>query len=161
MIVVADTSPVVALLHLKKIQLLNNLYGQVFIPSIVAIELNTLVQFGYDLSFLEQTDVFIIRSASNVGFVQELSEVLDPGEAEAIVLARELKAHLLLLDEKLGRQFAETEHIVCKGFVGILIDAKKHDLIQLVKPLLDDLVHNLKFRLSDKLYQLALQKAGE
>ena len=161
MVVVADTSPLTALLHIKQIDLLNKLYGQVFIPITVAAELNTLVAYGYDISFLEDQDNYIIRQASDTGFIKSLSEWLDAGEAEAIALAKELKADLLLIDEKLGKQFAEAEHITCKGVVGILIEAKLKGLIPLIKPLLDDLVNNLKFRLSDKIYMLALQKAGE
>ena len=90
-----------------------------------------------------------------------MSAHLDLGEAEAIACAREMKAELLLIDEKLGKEFALAENIHCKGVVGVLIDAKKQGLIQYLKPLLDDLIQNLKFRLSDKIYKLALQKAGE
>ncbi len=72
-----------------------------------------------------------------------------------------MNADLLLIDEKIGKQFAEAENIPCKGVVGILIEAKKKGLLPLIKPLLDDLIINLKFRLSDKIYQLALKKAGE
>ena len=161
MVVIADTSPIVALLHLRHIHLLYELYGQVFIPTMVANELNTLTQFGYDLSFLERKDVFIIRQPTDAKFITEVSEILDPGEAEAIALAKELKANLLLIDEKLGREFAIAEHINCKGAVGILIDAKQKGFIPLLKPLLDDLVNNLKFRLSDRIYLLALRRAGE
>lgn len=103
----------------------------------------------------------MIRRAPDTGFIEKLSEILDPGEAEAIALAKELKAELLLIDEKIGREFAVAEHIDCKGAVGILIDAKKKGLILSLKPLLDDLVTNLKFRLSERIYQLALKKAGE
>jgi len=42
-----------------------------------------------------------------------------------------------------------------------LIEAKKEGLIPILKPLLDDLIINLKFRLSEKIYLLALEKAGE
>ena len=63
MVVVADTSPITALLHLQQIHLLKRLYGQVFVPLSVAAELKTLFQFGYDVSFLEMKDVFIIRCA--------------------------------------------------------------------------------------------------
>ena len=161
MVVVADTSPITALLHLKQIHLLKRLYGQVLIPLSVAAELKTLVQFGYDVSFLEMNDVFIIRQSTDTGFINALSEHLDLGEAEAIALAREMKAELLLIDEKLGKEFALAENIHCKGVVGVLIDAKNQGLIQFLKPSLDDLIQNLKFRLSDKIYKLALQKAGE
>ena len=65
MIVVADSSPITALLHLKKLDLLTTLYGQIFIPHSVASELATLQNFGFDLSFLLQTDKFIIRRAAD------------------------------------------------------------------------------------------------
>ncbi len=161
MIVVADTSPITALLHLKQIHLLKELYGQVFIPSTVAAELHTLISFGYDVSFLHQEDIFIIRQAADIFFVEELSEQLDAGEAEAIALAKELRAGLLLIDEKLGTKYAIAEGISCKGVVGILIEGKNKGLIPALKPLLDNLIINLKFRLSDKIYKLALEKANE
>ena len=161
MIVVADTSPITALLHLNQLRLLNVLYGQVFIPSTVAAELNTLISFGYDVSFLEQQNIYIICKATDIKFTEDLSEHLDAGEAEAIALAKELKAELLLIDEKIGTQYAIAEGISCKGVAGILIEGKNKGLIPALKPLLDDLVINLKFRLSDKIYKLALEKANE
>ena len=137
MVVVADTSPLTALIHLKKIYLIHMLYGEVYIPSTVAAELNSLVRFGYDISFLNE-DEYIIRKPKNEMFIKHLSEHLDEGEAEAIALATELKADLLLIDEKMGKQYAEAQNIACKAVVGVLIEAKQHELVQLVKPLLDD-----------------------
>jgi predicted nucleic acid-binding protein len=124
MIVVADTSPITALLHVKQVALLNKLYGQVFVPEMVAGELNTLISFGYDISFLKEQNNFVICKAQDYKFVNNLSKYLDAGEAEAIALAKELTADLLLIDEKLGKQYAEAENITCKGAVGILIRSK-------------------------------------
>ena len=161
MVVVADTSPVAALIHLNKLHLISMLYGKVYIPATVAVELNTLVQFGYDISFLEEKQTYIVQKAANELLVRNLCEYLDEGEAEAIALAKELHADLLLIDERLGKQFAEAEAIHCKGVIGILIEAKQQKLVQFIKPLLDDLIHDLKFRLSEKVYIAALKKAGE
>ncbi len=148
---------VTALLHRGQLNLLQLLYGQGFIPLTVAKELESLIHFGFDISFLGEGDICKVMEASDTNFVKKLSRNIDAGEAEAIALAKELKADLLLIDEKLGKQFAETQNIACKEVVGILIEAKKRGLL----PLLDDLLLNLKFRLSDKIYQLALKKAGE
>ena len=52
MIVVADTSPLTALLHLRQTDLLIHLYEQIFIPAVVADEMNMLLPYGYDTSFL-------------------------------------------------------------------------------------------------------------
>lgn len=161
MVVVADTSPLTALLHLSRLQLVLQLYGTVYLPPAVVAELKTLPAFGYDISFLSNSKAFVVRAAADADRVRQLSEELDAGEAEAIVLATELRADLLLIDERLGKEVATAAGITCKGVVGLLIDAKESGLIPLVKPLLDDLVQNLKFRLSDKIYRLALQKAGE
>jgi predicted nucleic acid-binding protein len=161
MVVVADTSPLTALLHLKKLYLIQMLYGEVYIPSTVAIEINSLADFGFDISFLKQRDVYLIRKAQDEILINDLKQHLDEGEAEAIALAKELNADLLLIDEKLGKQYAEAENISCKGVVGILIEAKQQGLLSVIRPLLDDLIKNLKFRLSDKIYEAALKKAGE
>jgi len=67
----------------------------------------------------------------------------------------------LLIDEKLGKELAEGKKIVCKGVVGVLIEAKLKGLVKEIKPLLDELISGLKFRLSGKIVALALQKAGE
>lgn len=161
MVVVADASPLTALLHLNKLQLLVDLYQSVYIPTSVANEMEELVSFGYDISFLNDHFHYIIRTATNVELIKELSTVLDPDEAEAIALAKEVKADLLLIDEKLGKEIAEKENIKCKGVIGLLIDAKAAGLIPQLKPLLDDLMNNLKFRISKTIYILALAKAGE
>lgn len=161
MIVVADTSPLTALLHLQQTDLLINLYKQVFIPSVVFDEMKELIAFGYDISFLQNSSAYIIRNATNKQMITALTEYLDPGEAEAIALAKEIKADLLLINEKLGRQLAEKESISCKGVVGVLIEAKLGGYIPAIKPLLNTLLTDLKFRLSPSVYNLALQKANE
>lgn len=161
MVVVADTSPLLALLHLNKIQLLIDLYQSVIIPTSVADEMEELILFGYDISFLNDQSRYLIRTATNVELIKELSTVLDPGEAEAIALAKEVKADLLLIDEKIGKEIAGKENIKCKGVIGLLIDAKYAGLISHLKPLLDDLINNLKFRISQAIYTMALEKAGE
>ena len=86
---------------------------------------------------------------------------LDPGEAEAIVLAIELKADALLIDEKKGRKIAQEYGIVITGLLGILIDSKAENLIQEVKPILDRLIFEIGFRISPKLYQDILEKVNE
>lgn len=161
MVVVADTSPLTALLHLNLIEILPELYGRVYIPHAVAGELNTLVGFGYDISFLNQSENFIVSEAGDRFIDEDWYTVLDLGEAEAIALAIELKAELLLIDEKLGKQLAEKKQIVCKGVIGILIEAKLKGLVKEIKPLLNELRSGLKFRLSASIVNLALEKAGE
>ena len=85
---------------------------------------------------------------------------LDKGEAEAIALAQELAAHLLLMDEHLGRAVATRLGVRIIRLLGVLIEAKHRELIQEVKPLVDALM-NLGFHVKQDLYQRVLQAAGE
>lgn len=101
--------------------------------------------------------------------VQALSEAerlererrLDPGEANAIGLAIELKATQLLIDERLGRIEAKRQGLRITGVIGILLVAKRQGLIADVRPILDALIDEANFRMSRRLYDETLVLAGE
>lgn len=86
---------------------------------------------------------------------------LDPGEAAAIALAIELKADLLLLDERRGRTVASRFGLRFVGLLGVLIEAKQQGYLGAVKPILDDLITRAGFWVSQPLYERVLQAAGE
>jgi hypothetical protein len=86
---------------------------------------------------------------------------LHEGEAEAITLALEMKADLLLLDERHGYNISSKLNINSIGLLGTLIEAKHNRIISLVKPILDDLVIKAGFWISNNLYNHVLKMAGE
>jgi hypothetical protein len=86
---------------------------------------------------------------------------LDLGEAEAIILADNLHADWLLIDEALGRNIAKLHGLHIVGLLGVLLLAKQKGFITEVKPLPDDLINKARFRVSDELYQKILHSAGE
>ena len=153
MIVVSDTSVITSLLHIGRISLLEQLHGAVLIPHAVHQELlRTHVRVP---EFLE------VRQVLDRQFVARLEAELDLGEAEAIVLAKEAKADLLLIDEKLGRQIALREGIRIAGLVGIVVEAKHRGLVDSVRKFVGQLESEAGFRVSDAVREEAFRLAGE
>lgn len=93
--------------------------------------------------------------------IQTSQNNIDLGEAEAIILALELKANLLLMDERRGRALATNYGLNVTGLLGVLLQAKQNGFIPTVKPLIDRLMGELDFRVSSQLYATILQAAGE
>ncbi len=85
---------------------------------------------------------------------------LERGETEVLVLARELEADLILLDEEKARKSAVIAGFNVMGLLGLFHLAKNIGLIHEVRPLINELMTK-KFRISDKVIEEALRKAGE
>ena len=161
MIVVSDTSPVLNLARIGRLELLPLLYGEVLIPSAVFQELTTSkwdLPPAIDLAALPW---LIVATARNQNRVQELREDLDPGEAEAIVLAIERRADLLLVDERRGRRTATAAGLTVTGLLGVVASAKQAGLIDLAKPVLDELIHIARFWIGPELYAIVLGELEE
>ena len=86
---------------------------------------------------------------------------LDEGESEAIALADELKADVVLLDEKDARRFAKQIGLRVLGTIGILVWGKRVGKINNLRQVLDILQNRAMFRISHALYQQALKSVGE
>ncbi len=153
MIIVADTSPVMNLAVIGRLEILQQLYGEILIPDEVRKELSAMN--------IELPQWINIRSATDRSLVESLLMELHPGEAEAIVLAKELKAGFLLIDERRGRQIAARFGLTYVGLLGVLVAAKRKKIIEEVKPLLNDLLGKAGFWISKELYDRILQEAGE
>jgi len=93
--------------------------------------------------------------------VASLRLEVDQGEAEAIALAIELQADLLLLDEQRGRAIASRLGIRSVGLLGILIEAKHRGFVATVGSVLDDLIGKAGFCITPELYTRVLETAGE
>ena len=159
MIVVSDTSPITNLAAVGQLDLLRQIYGRVIIPEAVFQEL-TAVGGHHPGAVAQQLDWIETRSVSNRLLVNVLRVDFDDGEAEAIALAQEMAADLLLIDEHLGRAVATRLGIRIIGLLGVLIEAKHRAMIQEIKPLVDTLM-SLGFHVKQDLYQRVLQAAGE
>ena len=162
MIVISDTSPITNLAAVELLEILHILYDRGIIPQAVYDEMTAL---GYQVPGtveVQHLDWIETQSISDRSRVEELQLQLDRGEAEAIVLALELNADLLLIDERRGRKIALEQKVTqITGLLAILQEAKAKNLIPAIKPILDRLITENNFRISDKLYHTIIKFAGE
>jgi predicted nucleic acid-binding protein len=160
LIVVSDTSPVLNLARIGRLGLLPLLYKQVLIPSTVYEELMDSSDLPLALD-LASEPWLIVAMAKDQRHVQELRADLDAGEAEAIVLAIEHRADLLLVDERRGRRTATAAGLKIMGLLGVVAEAKRVHLIDLGKPVLDELIQIARFWIGPDLYDEVLRELGE
>lgn len=161
MIIISDTSPISNLLQIGQLSILQRLYGTVMIPQRVYQEICALENLGVDIALIRSADWIQIQTVSDRALVATLSIELDPGEAEAIALAIAVQADRLLIDERIGRGVAQRYGLRITGLLGVLVAAKKEKLISELKPVLDQLITQAKFRVHSSLYEQILQDVDE
>jgi predicted nucleic acid-binding protein len=153
MIVVSDTSAITSLLQIGRGELLSQVYGDVFIPEAVQREL--LAAHPVLPAFLR------VRKISSHDDYRRLTALVDEGEAEAIVLAKEINADELLIDEADGRRVAIEEGLQIVGLLGVLLEAKRRGLISSVRQLTGELENTAAFHVSDAVKEIIFRAAGE
>jgi predicted nucleic acid-binding protein len=160
MIVVSDSSTLVSLAAIGQLHLLHEFFGRVILPGAV---LSEVLAGGdgkpgfHELTTLGWLEVIAVQDRNAL---QSL-DYLDLGEAEAIVLAQELGADLLLMDELDGRQAAAARGLHLIGVLGLLSRAKLEGRIPAVKPLVQRLRAEMRFRISEALLQRVLRDVDE
>jgi predicted nucleic acid-binding protein len=130
MIVVADTSPINYLILINEIDVLGALYGRVLIPKAVHEELSRPGAPDSVRLWIAQPPDWLEIRAHAIAPDPSLAK-LDLGEREAIVLAEELAADQIVLDEMLGRRAAEKRGLSVIGTVGVLREAAWEGLLDL------------------------------
>ena len=130
MIVVADTSPINYLILIGEIEILTKMYGRVVIPRAVREELLRPSAPEMVRNWMSQMPVWLeVHTPLNA---QDASlAVLDPGERDAIILAGELRADQLIVDDRLGRHEAEKRGIPVIGTLGVIREAATLGLLDL------------------------------
>lgn len=163
MIVVSNTTPLIGLASIQRFDLLQNLFGEIFIPRAVN---NEILAAKTDKSNRKGVDeitaakwIKVIPVKDNLA-VEVLLDELDLGESETIVLARELAAEWVVMDEKKGGRKLSQLGISKIGTVGILLKAKELKLISHIRPEMEQLQQH-GFSLSQAVIDMVLQKAGE
>jgi len=160
---VSDTSPISNLAIIGRLPLLRSQFDEVWIPAAVFSEL----QAHPDAASLKE-----IQEAVRDGWIKAITIApssllnvlmrhLHRGEAEAITLAAEIGAEVVLIDEQEGRQYAVQAGLAVTGVLGILLLAKKNGQIPSLKPEIRALRARAGFFIAPTLEAKILGSAGE
>jgi len=161
MIVIADTTPVISLLKINRLDLLEKAFGEVLIPDAVYAELTADERFMDEAEMVKRAPYIKSVPVSNPEAVRilRMATGLDQGESEAIVLTDERKADILLMDEAKGRAISGKMGITVMGTIGILISAYEDNLItsEEVRKCIDDLQRSGR-HIGERYYQMLLDR---
>ena len=148
MIVVSDTSPINYLILIGRIALLPDLFGDVIIPAAVFRELQAKRTPVIVREFVFAMPGWMtVRTAMLISDLED--ERVDTGEREAILLAEEIAADALLIDDLAGREAALDRGLGVIGTLGVLKRAAEKGLVDFVAEL--QKLKSIGFRLSAEL----------
>lgn len=161
---VCDSSPIIGLSKIGKLDLLWTIFDEVMIPEAVFEEIvhGNVVQFtsAIELEKAVLEKKISVFTVENQSMVEQLQGRLHRGEVEVIIGAKELGIRTGVIDDRYARNLAEALLFTMIGVIGILLLAKRTKKITDIRPYLDDLMQG-GYRISKKLYDGTLERAGE
>ena len=147
--IISNTSCLITLERIERMNILRDLYNEIIIPKKVEEE------FGGKLA-----NWIRIYQTSDVKTLKVLKTIVDDGEAEVIILGTEIKDSLLILDDLKARGIAKGLEIKITGTLGVLLKAKRRGIIKSIKDVLDDL-KEAEFRMSENLQDKMIKLSKE
>lgn len=160
MVVISDTSPIANLIQIDRLILLNQLFDLIIVPPYVHSEILKLENLGFALEIYKEAHWIMVKAPADKEKVDQLRTEIDQGESEAIALAEELNAQLLIIDERLGTQIAKDRGLDTIGLLGLLIKAKEKSIVANIKPILEEL-ENVGFWMGKSLKTRILEIVNE
>jgi predicted nucleic acid-binding protein len=128
MTVVCDTSPLCYLILINHAEVLPQLFNRIIIPNAVFRELLAEGSYALVQDFIAQPPTWLeIQSVTTL--LPDLPSKLGAGEQEAISLALQINAVLIIIDDMDARIAALQRHLIVTGLLGILYRAGTQDLI--------------------------------
>lgn len=121
-LIISDSTTVITLLNIGRVDVLKNIFSLVYIPQKVYEEVVIEEKIVLDKEF------FVVKKINDKNLYTLLSKSLDAGECEAIVLAKEMELSLII-DEKKGRKIASNLGVNIFGFIGLLVLNYKKEML--------------------------------
>jgi predicted nucleic acid-binding protein len=156
-IIIADSSPLVALALCDCLDVLDALFGEVRVSQTVFEEVTVGNKAG-SVKLANYLQGKVKESSLDLHIIG--GDTIDKGELTSIVLYKNLDADYLLIDEKAGRKVAQINQVKIIGSLGVLIEAKRKGIIPLLSPYIE-ILRNSKTHFGEELLNYALTVVGE
>lgn len=158
--VIVNSTPLIVLANVNKLELLQQLYGRIVVPQAVYDEV-TIKPNSSIRGTISHNRWIAVERISSIEEKKMYQAKLHAGEVEVMILAQEEpQADLVILDDNAAKKTAKYLGLKVTGTLGILVKAKKQNLLEEIKPVLDEIISN-GFYISNTLYNLVLQQVGE
>jgi len=158
LLIVSNSSVIIALARICRLDLLERLFGRILVPEAVWREITVEGKPGSEK--VRRARFIHVERVRSERLASLLKEFVDDGEAEAIALALDISADILLVDDRDARDLAKKLGLQVMGTLGVLALAKYRGLIQEVKPIIDELVGS-GFWISSRILKEFLRESGE
>ncbi len=155
--VISNTSPLIKLAAVGHLELLGDLFGTIWIPALVAEEfLAGATPADPDIRSLPWLRIQAVTADPTISTQAQLGA----GEAAARSMALQHQARLIILDDLAARRFAQQRGLPVIGTLGVLLEARRSNLIPAVRPIVDAMIAQGR-RISPTLRAEILRAAGE
>ncbi|MBI5787511.1 MAG: DUF3368 domain-containing protein [Candidatus Schekmanbacteria bacterium] len=148
--VVSNSSPLIHLAKIGRLDLLKDLFGTIIIPESVYRECVAEGKGREEITLIRDADWLLVSQVNEKNLVRLLLTSVDAGESEAIALALEIGADLILLDDSDAREKARLYGLTMTGTIGVLLRARREGKLSSFTEELDKLERN-SFRISKAL----------
>ena len=160
-IAVIDSSCLINLTHLGLAITLSEFFHLIYVPRSVHQEVNRKSRFRYKLKKLYRTRLYQRCQAADDVRVKWLTDQLDPGEAEALIQAKERKAAYFIGDEKRAREIGEFMGVQPVGTARLLARLHLDGLAGEPRRLVGKLRKDLDCRIAEDVIEEAIARARE
>jgi len=158
--VIVNSTPLIALCHINQLELFKKIYGEITIPDAVYKEITAKPDSICCKQVRNALEWIKVEKIENELAKRFYKTQLHEGEVEVMILAKERGADLVVIDDKNAKKHAKYLDLTVTGSLGILLKAKKMELIKEIAPLLSE-IQNQGIFLGEKIIKLCLKQAGE
>ncbi|MCD8020371.1 MAG: DUF3368 domain-containing protein [Clostridiales bacterium] len=157
--VIVNSTPLIVLCGIEKLELLHKLYDDIYIPQAVYKEVTAKTDSACT-QLKSAGDWIHVKDIMDSSEKKMYKAKLHDGEVEVMILAQEQEADLVILDDNAAKKTAKYLGLTVTGTLGVLLRAKREGLVHEIHPLLKEMKRK-GFYISETVEKLVLESANE